>query len=215
MTKSGILAALITILTFSYSSAANQYQTKYNPWTHQQDYVISTTDLEVGDLTATGTISGVTTESDPLSVLSSGTRTGATSQAQAFTNGIIVGNDMNISGNRHHFHISIVNPNAVITASTIIPIFSATDAALTVTKIQVTTSSASYEVAGDLKYADARIGLANAVVINDFDTTSGVRTDTSITSGAVASGKFVYLSFDSVPNASMTDCVIDIYFDYD
>lgn len=76
MTKSGILAVLITILTFNYSSAANQYQTKYNPFTHQQDYVISTNDLEVGDLTASGTVSGVTviqsglpvitTESDPL-----------------------------------------------------------------------------------------------------------------------------------------------------
>jgi hypothetical protein len=121
----------------------------------------------------------------------------------------------NVPGLPHHTHISIVNPNAVVTASTIIPVFTLTDAALTVTKIEVSTSSASYEAAGDLKYANARIGLASATVINDFDTTSGVRSDTSITSGAVASGKFVYLSFDTAPNASMTDMIITVYWDYD
>ncbi len=141
---------------------------------------------------------------------------GGDSKFKVAADGVVtVGNNTNISGQRFHWHIPIVSPNAVVTASTIIPICAATDAALTITKIQVTTSSASYEVAGDLKYADARIGLASATVVNDFDTTSGVRTDTSITSAAIASGKFVYLLFDSVPSASMTDCVIDVEGDYD
>jgi len=130
-------------------------------------------------------------------------------QALAFTN------NTNISGVRHRWHISIVDPNTVVTASSIIPICALTDAALTVTKIVVTTSSASYEAAGDLKYADARISLANATVINAFDTSSGVLSDDTITSGSVGSGKCVYLSFDSAPNASMTDMVIDVYWDYD
>jgi hypothetical protein len=170
------------------------------------------------------------TESDPLSwskasdqTLLTGDKSGSFDLTTSGTLGagattvttLAVNSDTNISGNRHHKVISIVNPNAVVTASTIIPVFAETDAALTITKIRVTTSSASYEVAGDLKYADARKGLANAVVINVFDTTSGDLTDTSITSGAVASGKFVYLSFDSVPNALMTDVIIEIWWDYD
>ena len=114
----------------------------------------------------------------------------------------------------HKTTVSIVNPNAVVTASTIIPVWNITDAAITVDRIDVSTSSASYEAAGDLKYADARIGLGNATVINDFDTSSGVRTDTTITSASVAAGKFVYLSFDSAPSASMTDFVITITWHY-
>ncbi len=57
MTKRGLFGLLIILLSHN-CFAANQYSTKYNPWTHQQDYVLSTTDLEVGDLTASGTVSG-------------------------------------------------------------------------------------------------------------------------------------------------------------
>ena len=121
----------------------------------------------------------------------------------------------NIPGLPHAWHIPIGSPNDVVTGSNTLVLVKATDAALTVTKIEATTSSASYEIAGDLKYADARIGLANAVVINVFDTVSGVLSDSSITSGAVAAGKCVYLQFDSVPNASMTDCGITVFWDYD
>jgi hypothetical protein len=122
----------------------------------------------------------------------------------------------NLPGFPHHWHISIVNPNAVVTASAVIPICTLTDAALTITKIVVSTSSASYEAAGDVKFADARIGLGTATVVETFDTTSGVRSDTSMSGDAtVPSGKFVYLSFDSAPNALMTDMVVDVYFDYD
>jgi hypothetical protein len=88
-------------------------------------------------------------------------------------------------------------------------------AAVTITKITVTLNAAANEVAGDLKYADAFIGLANAVVINDFDTTSGVREDDSITSGSVAAGKCIYLSFDSAPNAAITQMCVDIALTYD
>lgn len=123
--------------------------------------------------------------------------------------------DGNIKNTPHHTIISIVNPNAVVTASTIIPVWTLTDAALTVTKVEVSTSSASYEILADLKWADARIGLGNATLINALDTSSGVLSDSSMTAGAVGSGKFLYISFDSAPNVALTDCVITITWDYD
>lgn len=86
---------------------------------------------------------------------------------------------------------------------------------LTVSRITVTLDAAGNEVLGDLKYADAFIGLANAVVINDFDTTSGVRVDSSITVGAVPAGKCIYLSFDSAPDAAIKTMCVDIEFSWD
>jgi len=117
-------------------------------------------------------------------------------------------------GVAHKWSITVLAPNAVYTNGAVIPIGTALGA-LTVTRVICNTSSASYEVAGDVKYADARIGLGNATVINDFDTTSGTRDDSTIASGAVASGKFVYLQLDSAPSASMTDFTVDVYWDYD
>lgn len=94
-------------------------------------------------------------------------------------------------------------------------LWKATDAALTITEIAVTLNTGAEEVAGDLKYADAFIGLANPVVINAFDTVSGVLVDTSITNAAVPSGKCLYLSFDSAPDADITQMNIVIIFQYD
>jgi len=119
-----------------------------------------------------------------------------------------------VSGVTHTWRIPIVDPNTVVTASTVIPI-GYTEAALTITRVRASTDNASYELSGDVKYADALIGLANATVVNDFDTTSGVRDDSTITSASIASGKFVYLSFDSAPDANIGDCVIHITWDYD
>ena len=121
-----------------------------------------------------------------------------------------------VSGQRHAWSVSIVDPNTVVTASTVIPIEKATQAAVTVTKIEASSDNASYELAGDVKFADARIGLANATVVDPFDTSSGVLSDSSIGGDAtIPSGKFVYLQFDSAPNASMGDCIITVYWDYD
>lgn len=119
-----------------------------------------------------------------------------------------------ISGFIHHSKFTISGPSGVYSQSSIISVWTLTDAAITIDSIRVTTSSASYEVAGDLKYADARIGLANATLINDFDTSSGVRFDNSIATASVPSGKYVYLSFDSQPNSSMTDVTYDIAWHY-
>jgi len=84
---------------------------------------------------------------------------------------------------------------------------------ITITKIQVTLDAdPTTEVAGDLKYSDSFIGLANPTLINDIDTTAGVRIDTSITSGAVAAGKCLYLDFDSSPDAATTQMSVIITY---
>ena len=120
-----------------------------------------------------------------------------------------------IVGDERHWLIPIINPLAAHTESGLIPIWTSTPAALTVTGLNVTLSSAANDVTGDLKYADDRITLANPVVINDFDTTSGVRVDTSITSGAIPAGKFVYMQYDVAPNTAITDMTSDVTWDYD
>lgn len=111
--------------------------------------------------------------------------------------------------------LTLWNPAAVQADDNEVCIWKAVDAAITVTKLEITLDSAANEVAGDLKYADTFIGLANPVVINAFDTTSGVLVDESITSGAVASGKCLYLSFDSAPDDAITQMNVGITFSYD
>lgn len=56
-----ILFLIVLLLITNNVEAANKYRTRQNPWSGKLDYVIDTTSLEVGDLTATGTVSGVTT----------------------------------------------------------------------------------------------------------------------------------------------------------
>jgi len=91
-----------------------------------------------------------------------------------------------------------------------------TDAAITITKIEVSCDAdPATEITGDLKWADAFIGLANATVINDFDTTAGVRSDTSITAGAVGAGKCIYISFDAEPLEAITQINFSITYDND
>lgn len=120
----------------------------------------------------------------------------------------------NVPDTNHHWRISIFDGNgAGITTNSVIPIGYAS-AALTVTAINVTTSSASYNIAGDLKRANNRHDLTDAEVINPFDTTSGILDDSSMASGLVTYGKFIYLQFDSAPDASDTDDLIDVQWDY-
>ena len=131
--------------------------------------------------------------------------TGATTAAAARTN---------LGVDTRHLRFTIVDPYTAYGKSATICVVPAIDQAITVTKLQVTTNSSSYEVAGDLKYADAFIGLANATVINDFDTSSGVRTDTTITNASVASGKNIYISFDSQPSSSLAQVSFDVTYTY-
>lgn len=114
-----------------------------------------------------------------------------------------------------HLIFTIWNPNAVQADDNEICLWPEVDADLTINKITVTLDGAGNEIAGDLKYADTFIGLANPVVINVFDTSSGVLEDDSITSGAVAAGKCIYLAFDSAPNVAITQACFDIEYSYD
>ncbi len=111
-----------------------------------------------------------------------------------------------------HLRGNIQIPNAVQDNDNEVLIWPATDVAITITKISISLDAAGNEVTGDLKWADAFIGLANATVINDFDTTSGVRVDDSITAGSVAAGKCLYFSFDSSPSADIKQMGFDIEY---
>lgn len=109
--------------------------------------------------------------------------------------------------------VVIINPNSVYSVDTQIPI-ALTFANISISKIQVSLNTTAQEVAGDVKFADDLTAFTNATLINDFDTTSGVRTDSLITLGSVSSGKFIYLDFDSQPNAAITWMLIHIEYSY-
>ncbi len=139
------------------------------------------------------------------------------------SDGIVTGNTVsgntiytakNIQGMPHYLRFTIVDPLSVQTETALICLVPKLDASITVTNLEVTLDAAANEVAGDIKRADTFIGLANATVINDFDTTSGVRSDSTITSGAVAAGKCIYLSFDSAPSTNIHNMNVDITYDY-
>jgi len=119
-------------------------------------------------------------------------------------------------GHRRHFRLTILDPHSAYDIDHEFCIVPKTDAALTITNLEVTCDAdPDTEVAGDLKYADSFIGLANATLINDFDTASGVRSDSSISSGSVAAGKCIYIVFDSQPAEAIKQISFDISFDYD
>ncbi len=122
---------------------------------------------------------------------------------------------INIVSEPKHMVFNIINPLATQTEDNEICLWPAVPAALTITKLEVTLNSAANEVAGDLKWADAFIGLAGATVIETFDTTAGVRVDAAIATPTVASGKCIYIAFDSAPNTAITQMCVDITFDYD
>lgn len=129
-------------------------------------------------------------------------------------NGIIT-TASNIKSEPKHLRFNIFNPNSVQSDDGEVCIWPETDAALTVTKVTITLDASANEIAGDLKYADTFIGLANPVVINVCDTTSGVLEDSSMDNAAVPIGKCVYFSFDSAPNAAITQGCFDVQYDYD
>jgi hypothetical protein len=122
----------------------------------------------------------------------------------------------NIKGMPQHLRFTILDPHNVYDMDTQICIWNKTDAALTVTNLEVTCdANPATQIFGDVKYADTFIGLGTPVVINDFDTTNGVRSDSTITSGSVAAGKCIYIQFDSQPIQAITQINFDLQFDYD
>ena len=158
-------------------------------------------------LGASGEIGTITTATMTNASITTATMTTASVTTATITN--------NIKVMPQHLIFNTANPLAMQTEDNEWCLWPVTPAALTVTKIVVTLNSAANEVAGDLKYADAFISLANPVVINTFDTSSGVLSDDSISSGSVAAGKAIYIAFDSAPNTAITQMCVDITFDYD
>lgn len=74
----------------------------------------------------------------------------------------------------------------------------------------------SPEVAAELRYADAWIGLANSVLIDTLTTSSGVSsedTDSNINSGnPIPNGKVIYILFTSDPEGTATQWHVDIWY---
>ena len=119
-----------------------------------------------------------------------------------------------IKGETKCWDFTLINPNAAHDIDAQFPI-AYVKSALTITKIEVALNTTSQDVAGDLKYADDLNAFTNAATINDFDTSSGVRSDTSISSGTVAINKWIYIDFDSQPHADITWMSLHIEWDYD
>jgi len=117
----------------------------------------------------------------------------------------------------HHMTFNLWNPNAMYDNDTQVCVWPTTPAALTITKITVTCDAdPDTELEFDLKWADAFIGLANAAVIDEIDTTSGT---TSIAAGFddadVASGKCIYIEFQADPDSGIKQVCVDVTFDWD
>ena len=72
------------------------------------------------------------------------------------------------------------------------------------------------EVAATLNYADAWIGLANAVTIDTLTTTTGTSsedTDANINGGApIPNGKVMYILFTSDPEGTAVQWIVDIWY---
>jgi hypothetical protein len=112
-----------------------------------------------------------------------------------------------------HLRVTIIDPNAAYGKDSCICIWNKTNVAIVITNLEVSCGAdPTTEPTGDIKYADAFIGRANPIVINDFDTTNGVRSDSSITAGDVPSGKCVFIRFDAEPEAAMTQITFDISY---
>jgi len=118
-----------------------------------------------------------------------------------------------IKGETKSYDITILNPNGAYDNDTQVPI-ALVKSNMTITKLDVSLNATGNQVAGDVKWASDLTAFTGATLINDFDTTSGVRTDSSITAGAVAAGKWLYLQFDSQPHADITFMTVHIEWDY-
>jgi hypothetical protein len=124
-----------------------------------------------------------------------------------------------LTGNQH-FRFTISNPNAVYAKDAEVCIVPVTEAALTITRIDVTCDAdPATEVEYAINFADAFIGLANAAAIDDTATVGGVTTLTGSGAGfddaTVAAGKCIYLLFNAEPIAAIKQMSVDITYDFD
>jgi len=148
---------------------------------------------------------------------------GSTIADRSRPTGVDIVPDMSIpnhSGITHHrefktknraWDLTLLSPNGVYGMDTQVFLLWTIEPII-ITNIRIELDANTNQVAGDLKYADDFITLANAAVINDFDTTAGVRNDSSISNPAVQSGKAIYLQFDSEPSADIAQMHVHIEY---
>lgn len=119
----------------------------------------------------------------------------------------------NIPKLEHHLRFNLIDPKTAYGKDHEFSIVPKINRTIVVTNLEVTCDAdPTTEPTGDLKHANAFIGLASAAVINDFDTTSGVRSDSSITAATVASGQCIYISLDAEPDAALTQINFDVTY---
>ena len=111
---------------------------------------------------------------------------------------------------------AVMAPGANYTANgAVVPIITETIAAMHITKIEFRCNAdPTTEVTGDIKYADDAIGLGTPTLIQAIDTATGTYTSGTL-DVAVAAGKFIYLQYDTDPDAATTFHSGQITFDYD
>jgi hypothetical protein len=112
---------------------------------------------------------------------------------------------------------TLTDPPGYQAIDTQIPIWIATDAAITITSIKISCDAdPTTELDLDLKFADAPIGWANATLIDVCDTTAGVFSATSgFDDATVPSGKVIYFEFGAAPDAATLWFTFEIQFTYD
>jgi hypothetical protein len=113
------------------------------------------------------------------------------------------------------FALTVLDPTA--TQALTNEVFIAwTNAAITITKIQVELDTAT-AVTADLKWADDFVALTNAALIDVIDTAAtGKFTATSgFDDATIASGKGIYLSFDGAPSATPKQYHLQISYTID
>lgn len=107
---------------------------------------------------------------------------------------------------------TIRSPGSAYAWGADIPLVAKAATSMTIIGIEATLDSASFDIAGDIKVADAFIGKSNAAVVNDIDTANGVRSVSSVSNGYVAAGKCLYLHFDNQPDPAIVDLCITIKY---
>jgi hypothetical protein len=114
-----------------------------------------------------------------------------------------------------HFVFNLADPDGLYAIDHEWSIKPCTEKDINITRIDVSCNAdPTTELDFDLKFADAFIGLANAAVIDELNTTAGVTTITkNFDSTEVPAGKCLYILFNAEPDAGITQINIDITHD--
>lgn len=121
----------------------------------------------------------------------------------------------NAASNYRYLRVTLVGPTDVYTVSPTVCLLQSLNAAITVNDIEVTCdANPTTQLSGNVLYADSFIGTANPVIINDFNTTSGVRKDVTLSNSSVAVGKCIYMVFNAEPVSTLKQVNFNIRYTY-